>query len=203
MECNDSSFDTTRHRLHADSLLDGLQKLFLFCRVFRVQRRYRHFRGFCNMSIRLELLLTTLIYPTIRPRDRSGLGPCRYLAPGRYLFSLLAACFRGGATISLPYLGTAHGLICPLLTSITRWAHLAVRSVQHGTRNGSPGVNPATFDARLSDIPNTAKQRIEDFVVCCRLVPSVPSLIRLLFVSPHLCLRLLSGWRYRFPLALG
>ncbi len=97
----------------------------------------------------------------------------------------------------------ADPLICPLLTSVTRWACLAVRSVQHGTRNGPPGVNPATFDARLSDIPNTAKQRIEDFVVCCRLVPTVSSLIRLLFVSPHLCLRLLSGWRYRFPLALG
>ena len=91
-------------------------------------------------------------------------------------------------------------LLCPLLTSVTRSARLSVRSVPDGTRNGSPGVNPATFDARLSDIPNTAKQRIEDFVVCCRLVPSVPSLIRLLFVSPHLCLRLLSGWRYRFPL---
>ena len=152
------------------------------------------------MPIRLKLLLTTLIYPAIQPGHRSGLESCRYLAPGRCLCSLFAACFRGGATISLPYLGTAHDLLCPLLTSVTRWARLAGRSVQHGTRNGSPGVNPATFDARLSDIPNTAKQRIEDFVVCCRLVPSVPSLIRLLFVSPHLCLRLLSGWRYRFPL---
>ena len=198
MECNDSSFDTTCHRLHADSLLDGLQKLFLLCRVFRVQRRYRHFRGFCNMSIRLELLLTTLIYPTIRPRDRSGLGPCRYLALGRYLFSLLAACFRGGATISLPYLGTAHNLLCPLLTSVTWWARLAVRSVSFETRNGSPGVIPATFGARLSDLPNTALQRIEDFVVCCRLVPTVSSLIRLLFVSPHLCLRLPS--RLALPL---
>ena len=152
------------------------------------------------MPIRLKLLLTTLIYPAIQPGHRSGLESCRYLAPGRCLFSLFAACFRGGATISLPYLGTAHDLLCPLLTSVTRWARLSVRSVPDGTRNGSPGVNPATFDARLSDIPNTAKQRIEDFVVCCRLVPSVPSLIRLLFVSPHLCLRLLSGWRYRFPL---
>jgi len=155
------------------------------------------------MSIRRKLLLTLLIYPVHSAGDRSGLGPCRYLAPGRCLFSLFSACFRGGATVSLPYLGTAHDLICPLLTSVTRWAHLAVRSVQHGTRNGPPGVIPATFDARLSDIPNTAKQRIEDFVVCCRLVPTVSSLIRLLFVSPHLCLRLLSGWRYRFPLALG
>ena len=155
------------------------------------------------MSIRLELLLTTLIYPHHSAGHRSGLGPCRYLAPGRCLFSLFAACFRGGATISLPYLGTAHDLICPLLTSVTRWARLAVRSVQHGTRNGPPGVIPATFDARLSDIPRYAQQRIEDFAVCCQLVPSYPSLIRLLFVSPHLCLRLLSGWRYRFPLALG
>ncbi len=89
-------------------------------------------------------------------------------------------------------------LLCPLLTSVTRWARLTVRSVQHGTRNGSPGVIPATFDARLSDIPNTARQRIEDFVVCCRLVPSVSSLIRLLFVSPHLCLRLPS--RLALPL---
>ena len=152
------------------------------------------------MPIRLKLLLTTLIYPAIQPGHRSGLESCRYLAAGRCLCSLFAACFRGGATISLPYLGTAHDLLCPLLTSVTRWAHLAVRSVSDETRNGSPGVNPATFDARLSDIPNTAKQRIEDFVVCCRLVPSVSSLIRLLFVSPHLCLRLLSGWRYRFPL---
>ena len=138
------------------------------------------------MSIRLELLQTTLIYPVHSAGDRSGLGPCRYLAPGRCLFSLFAACFRGGATISLPYLGTAHDLICPLLTSVTRWARLAVRSVQHGTRNGPPGVIPATFDARLSDIPRYAQQRIEDFAVCCQLVPSYPSLIRLLFVSPHL-----------------
>ena len=128
----------------------------------------------------------SFIYPAIQPGHRLGLGPCRYLAPGRCLFSLFAACFRGGATISLPYLGTAHDLLCPLLTSVTRWARLAVRSVPDGTRNGSPGVNPATFDARLSDIPNTAKQRIEDFVVCCRLVPSVPSLIRLLFPSGKL-----------------
>jgi len=51
-------------------------------------------------------------------------------------------------------------LLCPLLTSVTRWAHLAVRSVPDGTRNGSPGVIPATFDARLSDIPSAARQRI-------------------------------------------
>ena len=70
-------------------------------------------------------------------------------------FLCYAACFRGGATISLPYLGTAHDLLCPLLTSVTRWARLAVRSVPDGTRNGPPGVIPATFDARLSDIPNT------------------------------------------------
>ena len=152
------------------------------------------------MSIRRKLLLTIFIYPAIRPGDRSGLGPCRYLAPGRCLCSRLSACFRGGATISLPYLSTAHDLICPLLTSVTRWAHLAVRSVPDGTRNGPPGVIPATFDAGLSDIPGYAQQRIEDFAVCCQLVPSYLSLIRLLFVSPHLCLRLLSGWRYRFPL---
>jgi len=155
------------------------------------------------MPIRLKLLLTTLIYPAIQPGHRSGLQSCRYLAPGRCLCSRLSACFRGGATISLPYLGTAHDLLCLLLTSVTRWARLAVRSVLNRTRNGSPGVNPATFDARLSDIPNTVQQRIEDFAVCCQLVPSIPSLIRLLFVSPHLCLRLLSGWRYRFSLALG
>ena len=81
------------------------------------------------MSIRLKLLLTTLIYPAIQPGHRSGLESCRYLAPGRCLCSLFAACFRGGATISLPYLGTAHDLLCPLLTSVTRWAHLSVRSV--------------------------------------------------------------------------
>ena len=138
------------------------------------------------MSIRLKRLLTTLIYPHHSAGHRSGLGPCRYLAPGRCLFSLFAACFRGGATISLPYLGTAHDLICPLLTSVTRWAHLAARSVRERTRNGPPGVIPATFDARLSDIPRYAQQRIEDFAVCCQLVPSYPSLIRLLFVSPHL-----------------
>ena len=136
------------------------------------------------MPIRLKLLLTTLIYPAIQPGHRSGLQSCRYLAPGRCLFSLFAACFRGGATISLPYLGTAHGLICPLLTSVTRWARLAVRSVPVGTRNGSPGVIPATFDARLSDLPNTARQRIEDFVVCCRLVPTVSSLYPLAVRQP-------------------
>ncbi len=151
----------------------------------------------------IHLPKLTLIYPVHSAGHRSGLGLCRYLAPDRCLCSLLAACFRGGATISLPYLGTAHNLICPLLTSVTRWAHLAVHSVPVGTRHGPPGVNLATFDAQLSDLPSTAKQRIEDFVVCCRLVPSVPSLIRLLFVSSHLCLRLLSGWRYRVPLALG
>ena len=94
-------------------------------------------------------------------------------------------------------------LLCPLLTSVTRWARLAVRSVPDGTRNGPPGVIPATFDARLSDIPRYARQRIEAFAVCCQLVPSYLSLIRLLFVSPHLCLRLLSGWRCRFPLPLA
>jgi len=75
-------------------------------------------------------------------------------------------------------------LLCPLLTSVTRWACLTVRSVQHGTRNGSPGVIPATFDARLSDIPNTARQRIDDFVVCCRLVPTVSSLYPLAVRQP-------------------
>jgi len=136
------------------------------------------------MSIRSKLLLTVLIYPVHSAGDRSGLGPWGYLAPGRCLCSLLAACFRGGATISLPYLGTAHGLSCPLLTSVTRWTHLAVRSVRNRTRHGSPGVIPATFDARLSDIPNTAKQRIEDFAVCCRLVPSVPGLYPLAVRQP-------------------
>ena len=127
-----------------------------------------------------------------------ALGHVVTLATGRCLCSPLTACFRGGATISLPYLGTAHDLLCPLLTSVTRWARLTVRSVSHETRNGSPGVIPATFDARLSDIPRYARQRIEDFAVCCQLVPSYPSLIRLLFVSPHLCLRLPS--RLALPL---
>ena len=169
--------------------------------MFGDERRYRHFRYFCNYAHKTKTPTNHSHLPghsawgPFGPSEAAGTK-----ATGRRLFSRFAACFRGGATISLPYLGTAHDLICPLLTSVTRWAHLAVRSVSDETRNGSPGVNPATFDARLSDIPSTAKQRIEDFVVCCRLVPTVPSLIRLLFVSPHLCLRLLSGWRYRFPL---
>ena len=75
-------------------------------------------------------------------------------------------------------------LLCPLLTSVTRWAHLTVRSVPSGTRNGSPGVIPATFDARLSDLPNTALRRIEDFIVCCRLVPSASSLYPLAVRQP-------------------
>ena len=75
-------------------------------------------------------------------------------------------------------------LLCPLLTSVTRWARLAVRSVSSETRNGSPGVIPATFDARLSDIPNTARQRIEDFAVCCRLVPTISSLYPLAVRQP-------------------
>ena len=155
------------------------------------------------MSVRYRCQNPLSFTQSIRLGTVRALGYAVDLASGRCLCSLLAACFRGGATISLPYLGTAHNLICPLLTSMTRWARLTTHSVQHGTRHGSPGVIPATFDARLSDIPSTAKQRIEDFAVCCRLVPSVPSLIRLLFVSPHLCLRLLSGWRYRFTLTFG
>jgi hypothetical protein len=75
-------------------------------------------------------------------------------------------------------------LLCPLLTSVTRWARLTVRSVPLGTRNGSPGVIPATFDARLSDLPNTGRQRIEDFAVCCRLVPPVSSLYPLAVRQP-------------------
>jgi hypothetical protein len=38
--------------------------------------------------------------------------------------------------------GSFHRLVCPLLTSISRLAHLAVCSVREAwTRNGSPGVN--------------------------------------------------------------
>ena len=136
------------------------------------------------MSIRRKLLLTTLIYPNHSAGHRSGLESCRYPAPGRCWCSQFAACFRGGATISLPYLGAAHGVLCPLLTSVTRWARLAVRSVPDGTRNGSPGVIPATFDARLSDIPRYARQRIEDFAVCCRLVPTHLSLYPLAVRQP-------------------
>ena len=88
-------------------------------------------------------------------------------------------------------------LLCPLLTSVTRWARLAVRSVLNRTRNGSPGVIPATFDARLSDIPRYAQQRIEYFAVCCQLVPSYLSLIRLLFPSGKL------GTGYARIFALG
>jgi len=152
------------------------------------------------MPVRYKTQNSLSFTQSIRLGTVQALGYAVDLAPGRCLCSRLAACFRGGATISLPYLDTAHNLICPLLTSMTRWAHLTDRSVPLGTRHGSPGVNQATFDAQLSDIPRYAKQRIEDFVVCCRLVPSYPSLIRLLFVSSHLCFRLLSGWRYRFPL---
>jgi hypothetical protein len=75
-------------------------------------------------------------------------------------------------------------LLCPLLTSVTRSARLSVRSVPDGTRNGPPGVNPATFDARLSDIPRYARQRIEDFAVCCQLVPSYRSLYPLAVRQP-------------------
>ena len=106
------------------------------------------------------LLLTTLTFSftqSIRLGTVRALGHAVDLAPSRCLCSLLAACFRGGATISLPYLSTAHGLSCPLLTSVTRWARLAVHSVLNRTRHGSPGVIPATFDARLSDIPSDAK----------------------------------------------
>ena len=183
--------------------MDVLQKLTLFCRSFDQSDRHKHFTFRCIMPVRYKCQNSLSFTQTIRLGTVRALGYAVNLAPGRCLCSLFSAYFRGGATISLPYLGTAHNLICPLLTSIARWARLTARSVQHGTRNGSPGVNPATFDARLSDIPSTAKQRIEDFAVCCQLVPSIPSLIRLLFVSPHLCLRLLSGWRYRVPLALG
>ena len=150
------------------------------------------------MSIRRKLLLTFSFTQTIRLGTVRAFSHDSSLAPGRCWCSQFPACFRDGATISLPYLGTAHDLLCPLLTSVTRWACLAVRSVPYGTRNGSPGVIPATFDARLSDIPSYARQRIEDFAVCCQLVPSQPSLIRLLFVSPHLCLRLPS--RLALPL---
>lgn len=75
-------------------------------------------------------------------------------------------------------------VLAPLLTSVTRWARLAVRSVPDGTHNGSPGVNPATFDARLLDIPRYARQRIEDFAVCCRLVPTHLSLYPLAVRQP-------------------
>ena len=54
--CNDLSFDTTCCRLHVDSLLDDLQKLFPFCRAFRESRRYRHFRYFCHYVHKTEPL---------------------------------------------------------------------------------------------------------------------------------------------------
>ena len=136
------------------------------------------------MPVRYKYQNSLSFTQSIRLGTVRALGYAVNLAPDRCLCSLLAACFRGGATISLSYLGTAHNLICPLLTSVTQWAHLTIHLVQHGTRYGSPGVTPATFDARLSDIPNTAKQRIEDFAVCCRLVPSVPSLYPLAVRQP-------------------
>ena len=150
------------------------------------------------MSIRLNLLLTTLIYPAIRPGDRLGLQthsvpvlqddvsvlclPPAFAAVPQYLVHTL-----GVLRSTMPSADFRYAMGSPCGSLSPRW-----------TRNGSPGVIPATFDARLSDLPRYAKQRIEDFAVCCQLVPSYPSLIRLLFVSPHLCLRLPS--RLALPL---
>ena len=77
----------------------------------------------CAMIISTDLYPSSHLPPPFGWGDRSGLDRCE-TSP---LFSSR---------------GSFHRLLCPLLTSVMRLAHLTVRSVRRGrTHNGSPGVN--------------------------------------------------------------
>jgi len=63
--------------------------------------------------------------------------------------------------------------LCPLLTSATRSSPLTVRSVQYWTRGRSPGVN-THLCAHERRVYMFGLGWIEDFTLCCRLVPPNP-----------------------------
>jgi hypothetical protein len=90
---------------------------------------------------------------------RNCLRPSLSPASGRCLFSLFSAWFPGGATVSRPYLWNRQPC-------------------------GSPGVSTYLCPhERRVYLPGL--RRIEDFALCCRLVP--PGLTRFLFIAPRTC----------------
>ena len=124
------------------------------------------------MPIRTCSLIATTIYPNHSAGHRSGLwrGETSAFLAARFQFPLHIL------QRELPR------LVCPLLTSPMRSGPIARPSANfRRTRlprahRRPPGVLPATFDARLSDICDWNSRWIEDFVVCCcRLVSPNPA----------------------------
>jgi len=114
-------------------------------------KRYRHFSICCTVPVRICSLTATTIYPDHSAGDRSGLhqGESSPRCGARFL-----------------------RLLCLLLTSATRWSPLTVRSVLW-TRSRSPGVN-TYLSAHERRVYAFGLRWIEDFALCCRLVPPKP-----------------------------
>jgi hypothetical protein len=156
------------------------------------------------MSIRLNLLLTTLIYPAIRPGDRLGLQthsvpvlqddvsvlclPPAFAAVPQYLVHTL-----GVLRSTTPAADFRYAIGSPLGSLSSR------RNTQRISR-GNPG------DFRCTTVGSTRIRTTTDRGLRCVLParPIVSEPISACCSSARIfALGFLPGWRYRFPRALG
>ncbi len=105
----------------------------------------------CTVPVRIRSLTAMIIYPDHSVGDRSGLR-------------------RGETSAYYSNAARFHRLLCPLLTSATRWSPLTVRSVLIDTRQISRGKH-ASFRTRAPSIPAWL---IMDRGLC-RVLPARPT----------------------------
>ena len=126
-----------------------------------------------------------------------------------------------GSTVVRTRWPTGAGVLSDRFSLIVR---LYYQQCQLARRNGSPGVSIGYFQSAWADqIYGVRQRRIEDFVLCCGLVPTIPRLksacplpfrvrgnacacVPLLlagYVDPRFCLRLPSGAHCCNTLAFG